>query len=60
MTASVNWQIDEPSLAAFTANLDAQNGAAWFALRREAEELALRPSFDRLITLDGFGAWLPL
>lgn len=24
----------------------------WFRLRREAEELALRPAFDRLITLD--------
>lgn len=49
---SISWQIDEASLGTFTECLNLRHDADWFALRRDAEELALRPSFDRLITLD--------
>ncbi len=50
---NVQWEIDKTSLAAFTAGLrEQQTGAAWRRLRRAAEEVALLPAFDRLITLD--------
>jgi SNF2 family DNA or RNA helicase len=48
-----SWAVDERSLAAFAAGLEAPTAErAWFELRREAEQLALVPGFDRLITLD--------
>ncbi len=47
------WSLDPDSLAALTAGLrEPPSGAAWLRLRRAAEELALLPAFDRLITLD--------
>lgn len=50
---SPTWEVDAASLASFTAGLDhPQTGGAWLRLRRAAEELALLPAFDRLITLD--------
>ncbi len=52
MTA-VQWEVDPSSLAAFSAGLEEPSAAgAWARLRRSAEELALLPAFDRLITLD--------
>src|SRR5690606_32306267 len=53
MTTATAWEVDQKSLAAFTAGLgQPQTGGAWLRLRRAAEELALLPAFDRLITLD--------
>src|SRR6266566_696423 len=47
------WEIDKDSLSTFKAGLQkAEASAAWFALRREIEKIALNPGFDRLITLD--------
>src|SRR5687768_348882 len=47
------WSVDESSLAALTHGLSTQSSdRLWFSLRREAEQLALVPGFDRLITLD--------
>lgn len=47
------WEVDSSSLAAFAAGLgQPQTGGVWLRLRRAAEELALLPAFDRLITLD--------
>jgi SNF2 family DNA or RNA helicase len=47
------WSVDESSLAALTHALSTQaSDKTWFSLRREAEQLALVPGFDRLITLD--------
>jgi SNF2 family DNA or RNA helicase len=52
-TSSAIWSIDERSLAAFTRAIEQPpDSYEWFALRRSAEELALNPGFDRLITLD--------
>jgi SNF2 family DNA or RNA helicase len=52
MTGTV-WSVDDSDLEAFTYGLQSDSGSAeWFALRYAIEELALRPSFDRLITLD--------
>ncbi|MDZ4862249.1 MAG: DEAD/DEAH box helicase [Gemmatimonadota bacterium] len=52
-TTSALWEVDPTSLAAFSAGLgQPQTGGAWLRLRRTAEELALLPAFDRLITLD--------
>lgn len=53
MTLTPHWEVDPASLAAFTAGLERPpTGPAWLRLRRAAEELALLPAFDRLITLD--------
>lgn len=54
MTASrVSWEVDTESLARFRAGLAMPpSGSAWLRLRRDAENLALLPAFDRLITLD--------
>ncbi|HEU5169432.1 MAG TPA: DEAD/DEAH box helicase [Gemmatimonadales bacterium] len=50
---SLVWDIDPDSLARFTAGLERPaTSGAWLRLRRAAEELALLPAFDRLITLD--------
>ena len=47
------WEIDPESLARFNQGLNVPaSGGAWLRLRRAAEELALLPAFDRLITLD--------
>ena len=47
------WEVDQESLAAFAAGLARPStGRAWSRLRRAAEELALLPAFERLITLD--------
>lgn len=47
------WELDERGIMAFRHGLaSGEPSSAWFQLRREAEELALRPSFERLITLD--------
>ena len=47
------WSVDESSLAALTHALSTQaSDKTWFSLRREAEQLALVPGFDRLVTLD--------
>ena len=47
------WTIDERSLAEFVRGLDEPpSSLAWAQLRREAEQIALAPGFDRLITLD--------
>jgi SNF2 family DNA or RNA helicase len=47
------WTLDERSLAEFTARVQAPpTSTYWAAIRREAEQLALIPGFDRLITLD--------
>jgi hypothetical protein len=46
------WSVDESSLADLTRAVSAPpSDRAWFQLRRDAEELALNPGFDRLITL---------
>jgi SNF2 family DNA or RNA helicase len=48
-----SWTIDPASLTRFKAALAAPpTGRPWLELRRQAEELALLPAFDRLITLD--------
>jgi SNF2 family DNA or RNA helicase len=47
------WTVDERSLAEFTRRLEAPPASLlWAAIRREAEQIALAPGFDRLITLD--------
>lgn len=47
------WSVDEQSIGQFVASVQrVDDGALWFQLRREAETLALTPSFDRLITLE--------
>src|SRR5690348_898547 len=47
------WTIDERALAEFTKRIDEPlDTAGWASLRREAEQIALAPGFDRLITLD--------
>ncbi len=47
-----SWDVDLDSLARFGAALDRPaTSGAWLRLRRAAEELALLPAFDRLITL---------
>lgn len=47
------WSVDESSLAALKHALSTGiSDRTWFFLRREAEQLALVPGFDRLITLD--------
>jgi len=48
------WSVDELSLKAFAEQLKAPPAdRAWYDLRREAEQVALVPGFDRLITLGG-------
>ncbi len=52
-TSTPLWEVDQDSLATFSLGLRAPaSGAAWLRVRRMAEELALLPAFDRLITLD--------
>jgi SNF2 family DNA or RNA helicase len=47
-----SWDVDPDSLARFGAALERPaTSGAWLRLRRAAEELALLPAFDRLITL---------
>src|SRR5689334_6280900 len=47
------WTVDERALAEFTDLLDqSPSSLEWAALRRDAEQIALAPGFDRLITLD--------
>src|SRR5689334_14358909 len=47
------WTIDERSLAEFVRRVDEPpSSLPWAQLRREAEQIALAPGFDRLITLD--------
>ena len=47
------WTVDERALADFTRRIEEPaSSAAWAALRRRAEEIALATGFDRLITLD--------
>ena len=47
------WTIDDASLAALSARLaEPPSSRVWAQLRRDAEQLALTPGFDRLITLD--------
>lgn len=47
------WEIDTTSLDAFRQGLEGRpDTLPWLRLRRAAEELALLPAFDRLITLD--------
>ncbi len=47
------WEIAADTQAAFTRALTRpETGPHWARLRRAAEELALLPAFDRLITLD--------
>ena len=47
------WTIDERSLAEFVRSIDEPpSSLAWARLRRDAEQIALAPGFDRLITLD--------
>src|SRR5690242_21786330 len=57
MTASPKsedlWMVDERALADFASRVDqSPSSLEWAALRRDAEEIALAPGFDRLITLD--------
>lgn len=53
ISTSSAWTIDEEALTAFVDGISRKpSSPEWFRLRRDAEELALRPSFDRLITLD--------
>jgi SNF2 family DNA or RNA helicase len=48
-----SWAVDERSLHLFVDQLKAPPAdRAWYELRREAEQVALVPGFDRLITLD--------
>jgi SNF2 family DNA or RNA helicase len=55
-SSAARWRIDEESLRAFIDGIAESSAddssSAWFALRRAAEELALAPGFDRLITLN--------
>src|SRR4051812_15196628 len=52
-TLPVWWDVDPASLRLFADGLQRQvAGRPWLALRRDAEQLALLPAFDRLITLD--------
>src|SRR5687767_11660098 len=51
------WRIDDASLEAFVRGINASStpdptDRAWFDLRRAAEELALSPGFEQLITLN--------
>jgi SNF2 family DNA or RNA helicase len=47
------WTVDERSLAEFTSRIEEPpDSLTWAGLRREAEQIALAPGFDRLITLD--------
>lgn len=47
------WGLDEHSVKSFIESIARpEDGHTWFHLRREAETLALTPSFDRLITLE--------
>ncbi len=47
------WTVDEQSLAALTrAIADSPGPPDWFHLRRDTEQIALVPGFERLITLD--------
>ena len=53
MSAPPRWQVDPESLRRFEAALSQPvAGRPWLELRRDAEQLALLPAFDRLITLD--------
>ena len=48
-----NWTVDPDALTQFTNGIAGEASTLrWFRLRRIAEGLALRPSFERLITLD--------
>jgi SNF2 family DNA or RNA helicase len=48
-----NWTVDPDSLAQYVQGIAGDASTVdWFRLRRIAEDLALRPSFDRLMTLD--------
>lgn len=47
------WTVDERALADFTNKLQQPpSSLIWGQLRRDAEQIALSPGFDRLITLD--------
>src|SRR6059058_4148075 len=47
------WTVDERALAEFTSKLQQPpSSLMWAQLRRDAEQVALSPGFDRLITLD--------
>jgi SNF2 family DNA or RNA helicase len=49
----IQWDVDPDSLKAFEQGLtQPPSSRPWFALRQDAEKLALLPAFDRLITLD--------
>jgi SNF2 family DNA or RNA helicase len=53
VSAPTRWQIDAESLRRFETALSRPvAGRPWLELRRDAEQLALLPAFDRLITLD--------
>ena len=53
MTTPARWQVDPESLRRFQSALSQPvAGRSWLGLRRDAEQLALLPAFDRLITLD--------
>lgn len=54
MPTSALWQIDPESRKKFEAALKSAGPRQreWAALRRDAEQLALMPAFDQLITLD--------
>ena len=52
LALGTSWEVDPDSLACFGAALERPpTSGAWLRLRRAAEELALLPAFDRLITL---------
>jgi len=47
------WTVEERALAEFTSRLQQPpSSLVWAQLRRDAEQVALSPGFDRLITLD--------
>jgi len=46
------WQVDSESLAEFMAGTATPSSNRWCEVRRAAEELALVPGFNELITLD--------
>ncbi|MEO7998542.1 MAG: SNF2-related protein, partial [Gemmatimonadaceae bacterium] len=54
MTTNALWQIDPDSKNKFEAALKSAGPPQreWAALRRDAEQLALMPAFEQLITLD--------
>ena len=55
MTRSpIVWKVDEASRKRFVESLAVQhtNQAEWVTLRRDAEQLALMPTFDQFIALD--------